>query len=377
MPVPDENGRPYFDVVFGSSGNLTVVPDAIQSNGSISYIQGWGPFYSQDPTVNPATALFIDRAQTNQLFNDVTNALQAYQQFGTPAFITSSMNGGTPFSYAKSARVVHSGAVYQSLTNSNTTTPPSSSWGAVANGGGGVQGSAKNLKGIWASNTTATFSADQIVLQDGSGSSSLITAFSKTLNTGVSGAGGIDTGALANNTWYNVFAIYDGSTENIIFSLSATAPTLPGGYTLFARIGTFRIDGSAHIIGFTQSGSKTQYVVGSNLTVLPVMVSGVAGDTTIPTYVSVATGTFLPPTAGIIKTVIYTSYITSCSVLLAPNPNYSTPAVAPNVFGFSSGFSGYSGPDFPIEIALESSNIYYAASNSQSQVMCAGYQDNF
>lgn len=128
MPVPDENSNPYFDVVFGSSGDLTTVPDAIQPSGSISYTQGWGPFYAQDPTVNPATALFIDRAQTNQLFNDLTKALQAYQQFGTPAFITSAMNGGTPFTYAQYARVVHGGVVYQSLVAGNTDSPPSSKW---------------------------------------------------------------------------------------------------------------------------------------------------------------------------------------------------------------------------------------------------------
>jgi len=121
----------YFDVVFGSSGDLTAVPDSIQSNGSISYAQGWGPYYAQDPNIDPATALFIDRAQTNQIFYDITSAIQQYQQFGIPPFITTSMNNGTPFPYAQYATVFSGGVAYQSLIASNTDTPPSANWAAV------------------------------------------------------------------------------------------------------------------------------------------------------------------------------------------------------------------------------------------------------
>lgn len=385
MPVPDENGNPYFDVVFGSSGNLTPVPDAIQANGSVSFIQGWGPFYSQDPTVNPATALFIDRAQTNQLFNYVTQALQAYQQFGTPAFITSAMNGGSPFSYAKNARTEHLGIVYQSLVDTNTTTPPSASWAPVTNGSaGGVQGEAKNLKGVWNTNTTATFTADQIALQDSSNSGFLLLAFNKTLNLATSGAGGLDTGSLANNTWYNVFAIYNPttSTPNILFSLSATAPTLPAGYTLFARIGTIRIDGSAHMIGFIQYGPDTQFVVGQNLAAMRLMTSGSAGSisNTATTFVAVAIGAFVPSTAGLIK--IASSLPGTASTTetqIAPNPNFAgydvtLGATVPPI-NHTMGTAFYN--QYLEDMLLESSSIYYASSVPTAAIFCVGYRDNF
>jgi hypothetical protein len=68
------------------------------------------------------------------------------------------------------------------------------------------------------------------------------------------GAGGRDTGAIANNTWH-VFAIKKDSdgTGDILFSLSATAPTMPSGYTYFRRIGSIRRV-SAAITGFVQDG---------------------------------------------------------------------------------------------------------------------------
>lgn len=91
----------YFDVVFAVDGDLTPVPDDVQPDGSINYPQGWGPYYSQDPTIDPGTALFIDRAQTNQLFFDITSALQYIQQNGCAPFITTAMNGGSAYSYRK------------------------------------------------------------------------------------------------------------------------------------------------------------------------------------------------------------------------------------------------------------------------------------
>lgn len=61
-----------------------------------------------------------------------------------------------------------------------------------------------------------------------------------------SGNGGRDTGALANNTWYHFYAIRrpDTNVVDIIFSLSATSPTMPTNYTEFRWIGVWRTNGS-------------------------------------------------------------------------------------------------------------------------------------
>jgi len=66
-----------------------------------------------------------------------------------------------------------------------------------------------------------------------------------TVDLDASGANGLDTGIPAVTTWYNLFLI--GDTTGVaalagLLSLSATAPTLPGTYDVFRRIGSVRCD---------------------------------------------------------------------------------------------------------------------------------------
>ncbi len=128
---------PYMRYPFAYAGDLTAVPQTVQVDGSISYPQGYGPNYELDPTVNPSS-LEIERKKMNNLFNDITTILQQYQQFSVPEFITSAMNGGTAFSYAKGARVRYnpgSGTgVYVSLVDSNTTDPTNTTNWVIDNG---------------------------------------------------------------------------------------------------------------------------------------------------------------------------------------------------------------------------------------------------
>lgn len=123
----------YFDIPFGQSGDLTPVPDPVQGSGAVSYTEGFGVLY-QTPVASGG--LNIPRGSMNQLFNDITTAIQLQQQ-GLPApFITSAMNNGSPYSYAQYATVVRSGVAYTSNVGSNTTTPPSSSWTQLVLGNG-------------------------------------------------------------------------------------------------------------------------------------------------------------------------------------------------------------------------------------------------
>lgn len=75
--------------------------------------------------------------------------------------------------------------------------------------------------------------------------------------TFVQGAGQpkLDAGAIGNDQWWHVFAIAGGPFDyDMLFSLSATAPTLPAGYTVKRRLGAFRTDGAAAILAFVQDG---------------------------------------------------------------------------------------------------------------------------
>lgn len=88
----------------------------------------------------------------------------------------------------------------------------------------------------------------------------LASAFTKALTAWAvgTGNGGIDTGAVANTTWYHVHLIRKDSDASIdvLYSLSATAPTMPGGYTARRRLGAFKTNGSAQIIAFSQVGDE-------------------------------------------------------------------------------------------------------------------------
>jgi len=73
-------------------------------------------------------------------------------------------------------------------------------------------------------------------------------------NTG----GALDTGAYVGGSWYHVFIIKNPTTGavDILTSASATAPTMPSGYTLFRRIGSLLAASSSSFTAFTQLGDE-------------------------------------------------------------------------------------------------------------------------
>jgi hypothetical protein len=73
--------------------------------------------------------------------------------------------------------------------------------------------------------------------------------------------GGLDTGTVANNTPYYIFAIYNPTTlvSDILFSASRTSPTLPSGFTKKEYKGACHTDGSANIRSGTWTYGKSIY----------------------------------------------------------------------------------------------------------------------
>lgn len=65
-------------------------------------------------------------------------------------------------------------------------------------------------------------------------------------------AGGLDTGTVANSTWYHVFLIKrsDTGVVDVLFSTSVASPTMPTNYDKQRRIGSILTDGSANIVAF-------------------------------------------------------------------------------------------------------------------------------
>lgn len=78
-----------------------------------------------------------------------------------------------------------------------------------------------------------------------------------TINTAATGAAGLDTGAMANNTFYGVYAIGDSTgiePGSAMISANLTSPLLPAGYDMFFRIGYIKSSSGAAILAFRQDG---------------------------------------------------------------------------------------------------------------------------
>ena len=81
---------------------------------------------------------------------------------------------------------------------------------------------------------------------------------------GGTGAGYLDSGIVTQNTWYAVHLIANALNTlpvQALLSLSATAPTLPAGYTLFRRVGwvSTENDANAHLLSTYRYGDKVTY----------------------------------------------------------------------------------------------------------------------
>lgn len=126
----------YFIDPFAVDGDKAVIPDPIQSGGSVSYTEGFGFDYQRNLLSDPQ-ALAFPRPEFNQLMNDITVAVQQYQQYGIPNFITTAQNGGIAFPYAKYAMALYDDGTnglrpYQSLVDNNTSLPTDTTKWTVA-----------------------------------------------------------------------------------------------------------------------------------------------------------------------------------------------------------------------------------------------------
>jgi microcystin-dependent protein len=126
----------YFLNPFAISGDKTAVPNGTQVSGSVSYEEGFGPDYQKD-ILTDASAKPVPRPQSNQLYFDITENIQQYQQHGVPEFITTADHGGTPYGYDKYSMVRYDDGggfkVYISKVDANDQLPTNTTNWKVVN----------------------------------------------------------------------------------------------------------------------------------------------------------------------------------------------------------------------------------------------------
>lgn len=243
----------------------------------------------------------------------------------------------------------------------------------------GIQGASKNLIGrANGTNTVATYTADELIVGNAAGTYRTLRPVNVSPSLAGAGANGLDVGVSVPNAWYSVWIIWNGSGAAGLFSLDATAPTLPGGYTHLARVGWVRTDGNRNIVSYTQTGNSWRYKSFGNKdnAVAPTLAAGAAGDPHVPTLVAVSISHAVPPTASQIF-VIANSLTTAAFLIAHPNPycgGYDHRTNPPQITQ-SVSVSGGAYATSTL-MTIESSNIYWANNTARAFLVCLGFEDN-
>ena len=238
-----------------------------------------------------------------------------------------------------------------------------------------IQGAFKNLQ-LSATGLSANISvtADEISVENASNAYQTLRAVNLTIagTAGIGAPNGLDTGvSLAINTWYSLWIIWNGTTTSGLFSLSATAPTLPAGYTHKARVGWMRTDASGNKfpLAFTQKNRDVELAPAAttNVTDFPTMASG--SNASVKT--AVATANFVPPTASKIHVLSGATSGQNAAVYLSPNAGAG---MSEHIYFITTivGVALY----FKVTMILVTSNIYWLSGNTTGSLKAVGWEDN-
>jgi hypothetical protein len=129
------------------------------------------------------------------------------------------------------------------------------------------------------------------------------------INMSITGLGGLDSGVIAANTWYNIFAISNGSANSCLASLSATAPVMPGGYVFKTRLGATRTSSGAPTLWpIYQQGNVSQFSADPAVFADQSVASGIQGTCGAPpltmTASSTVWGALIPSTASTVNVTV-------------------------------------------------------------------------
>lgn len=196
-----------------------------------------------------------------------------------------------------------------------------------------------------------------------------------TIDAIANGLNGLDTGSLVNNSLYYVYLVSDpvrGNPTGALISLSASAPALPTGYSVFGFIGAVATDGSAEFI----RAHWTNGLNGSRVCVYDSAVATAITAGASTSFVDINLDASVPGIEGLlVKCLVgFTPNAPAASGVLAPAdaasvavPALITGAVAAvNVFGYL---------DVIVKLSAGSATIKYLVSNAgdSMSVNVSGY----
>lgn len=124
----------------------------------------------------------------------------------------------------------------------------------------GVVGQSRNARmSITTSSSTATFTADELIVETSTGQQYRLSAFNQTVDLGTAGAGGMDTGTVPATGYVALYAIYNPTSgASAILAVNATAArapeiyggtNMPAGFTASALASVWRVSSGQFVVG--------------------------------------------------------------------------------------------------------------------------------
>ena len=144
-----------------------------------------------------------------------------------------------------------------------------------------------------------------------------------TVSNLLSGAGGLDTGAVAASTVYAVYVIADSSQYKAVSALmslaSSSAPTLPFEYDSYRKIGYMVTDATSDFLAFYQYGNGNMRDFAYDAPIATAVTAGAATS-----YTAVALTTFVPPEENLPVSIAYSFTPGAASRTLSMTPGNGT-----------------------------------------------------
>ena len=155
-------------------------------------------------------------------------------------------------------------------------------------------------------NTKIGITAKQISLSNGAAKAFRVMPVSVSIDFTTNGLNGLDTGSLANTSWYALYVISNGSTVAGFASLLpdptympagyvGNLPVFPAGYVYYQMVGWAYTNSSAQFISFRQNNAKVTFAIRR--------AALSAGTQT--SFTSVDLTNFVPPNAAFVNLAFY------------------------------------------------------------------------
>lgn len=221
----------------------------------------------------------------------------------------------------------------------------------------------------YVSATTVDLDATEVTLYTSGGVAKKFATLNETLDITASGANGLDTGSEATSTWYHIWGIgkSDGTLDGVL-SVSASAPTLPAGYTYYGYLGAVYNNGSGNFVTFVQSGNK---VTQSNTLVVNAQTNA--------SFTSVSLTAVVPPTATAVRVFAgadSSSGTNTVTIVVSGGGSGTTPTYGNDIFlqGSSVGASGVFGNGNAILSTAQSISYYTSGTNNRGYINVTGWE---